>query len=101
MTEERNIGGHYEVNVKLTCDFIKAAKNDDLNETIDYVVVNKIVKEEMSIPSKLIEHVAFRIITRFKNELKTIESVFIEIVKICPPIQGDVESVSVVIEEKF
>jgi dihydroneopterin aldolase len=39
--------------------------SDDLNDTVDYVLLNKIVVEEMEIRSHLLEHVAQRIITRF------------------------------------
>ena len=61
MEEEAIIGGDYIVNVQLKGDFSAAAKSDNLNETADYVLVYKIVKEEMAIRSKLIEHVAERI----------------------------------------
>lgn len=99
LPEEAKIGGHYLVNVVLTTDFSEAAKTDDLSQTIDYVAVNRLVKEEMAIRSKLIEHVGQRIINRFKAELKGIQNVSVEIVKITPPINGDVESVAIVIED--
>jgi dihydroneopterin aldolase len=99
LPEETKIGGNYEVNVILQTDFEEAAKTDDLSKTIDYVHVNTIVKEEMAIPSKLIEEVAHRIVTRFKKELTNLLHYSVEIVKICPPINGDVESVSVIIAE--
>jgi dihydroneopterin aldolase len=99
LSEETKIGGNYEVNVVLHTDFIEAAKSDELNLTIDYVLVNEIVAEEMAIPSKLIEKVGFRIINRFKKELKNLIKTQLEIVKICPPINGDVESVSIIIED--
>lgn len=99
LPEEAKIGGHYIVNVVLTTNFSEAAATDDLSKTIDYVVVNRLVKEEMAIRSKLIEHVGQRIITRFKQELQNIEKVSVEIVKLSPPINGDVESVAIVIED--
>lgn len=99
LPEEGRIGGHYEVNVQLKTDFSEAAKNDDLNLTVDYVEVNRIVEEEMAIRSKLIEHVGRRILDRIKNELKNIHWVHIKIIKICPPINGDVNNVAIIIEE--
>lgn len=99
LEEEAKIGGHYEINVVLHTDFMEAAKTDDLSLTIDYVLVNKIVKEEMAIRSKLIEDVALRIHNRFKKELKNLHKSSIEIVKVSPPINGDVESVSVILED--
>lgn len=99
LEEEARIGGHYEVNVVLYTDFMEGAVNDDLNKTIDYVQVNRIVTEEMALRSKLIEKVALRIHKRLKAELKALKKASVEIVKLSPPINGDVESVSVVLEE--
>ncbi len=99
LPEEGIIGGNYEVNVVLHTNFIEAAKTDDLTKTIDYVLVNKIVEEEMAIRSKLIEQVGLRILNRFKIELNNLDKSHIEIVKISPPINGDVESVSVILEK--
>ena len=98
LDEEAKIGGHYEINVTLETDFMTAAETDDLSLTINYVQVNKIVKEEMAIRSKLIEHVGLRILNRFKQELNGLKKASVEIIKINPPINGDVASVSVILE---
>lgn len=99
LPEEEKIGGHYKVDVMLSTDFSSAALEDDLTKTIDYVDVNRIVFEEMSVRSKLIEHVGQRIIDRLKNEIQNIHSIRVKIIKICPPINGDVENVAIIIEE--
>ncbi len=99
MPEERRIGGHYIVDVKITTDFTAAANTDDLNKTIDYVVVNKIVREEMAVRSKLIEHVGQRIVNRIKKEVNNIEHLYVKIVKLSPPINGDVNNVAIIIED--
>jgi dihydroneopterin aldolase len=101
LPEEAKIGGHYIVNVEVTTNYSKSFETDDLGDTVDYVTINKIVSEEMAIRSKLIEHVGNRILKRFKKELKGVEKAFIEVVKICPPINGDVENVAISIEEIF
>ena len=67
LEEEAKIGGNYLVDVMLNTNFFNAAENDDLTQTINYVDINKIVCEEMSIRSKLIEHVGQRIIKRIKK----------------------------------
>jgi dihydroneopterin aldolase len=99
LLEEEKIGGHYRVDVMLNTDFLSAALTDDLTKTIDYVTVNKIVTEEMAIRSKLIEHVGQRIIDRLKKEISNIHSIRLKVVKLCPPINGDVENVAIIIEE--
>lgn len=98
LPEEERIGGHYIVDVVLHTDFSLAAQHDTLSDTIDYVDVNRIVTEEMAIRSKLIEHVGQRIVRRLQNELKGISALQLKITKICPPINGDVDSVAISIE---
>lgn len=97
LEEEAMIGGNYVVDVKIKTDFRKAEKSDSLNDTIDYCQVHEIVNREMLIRSKLIEHVGRRIVDALKSEIKSIQEVKIRIKKIAPPMNGDVEAVSVVI----
>ena len=100
LPEEGKIGGNYIVDVTITTDFTEAAKTDDLLKTVDYVVINKIVKEEMAVRSKLIEHVGQRISRRIYQELKAIEKLKVKITKLCPPINGDVQNVAIIIKSK-
>ena len=99
LPEEGKIGGNYIVDVSITTDFSKAALSDNLKETIDYVFVNAIVKEEMAVRSKLIEHVGQRIVQRIKTELQSVESITVKVIKVCPPINGDVNNVAIIIED--
>lgn len=99
LSEEGKIGGHYTVDVHLETDFSTAAKSDKLSQTIDYVVINRIVAEEMDIRSKLIEHVGQRIINRIKQECVGVQKLRVKVTKICPPINGDVQNVAIIIEE--
>ena len=100
LEEEGRIGGHYIVDVSLTTDFTSAALTDDLTQTVDYVDINRIVAEEMAIRSKLIEHVGQRISRRIFQELMAIEKLKVKITKICPPINGDVQNVAIIIKSK-
>ena len=101
MEEEAKIGGHYIVDVQLKTDFAASYISDDLNDTVDYVAINSIVKEEMAIRSKLIEHVGGRIIQRFKKEILGIQEATIKVIKLSPPIEGNVNNVAIVIHEVF
>ncbi len=96
LEEEAKIGGHYVVDVEMITDFTAAAKRDELNETIDYCDVARIVQQEMAIRSKLIEHVGQRIVNRLQSELRGLIELTLVVKKISPPIQGDVQSVSVI-----
>lgn len=101
LPEETKIGGNYEVDVHMTTDFSAAAQEDDLSKTIDYVLVNKIVMEEMDIPAKLIEAVGHRIVERCKREIQNLWAIRVKIRKYCPPINGEVHYVSIEIAENF
>ena len=63
-SRRRKIGSDYRVDLEIKTDLRKSAQTDDLADTVDYVHLNKIVVEEMAIRSKLLEHVAQRIIVR-------------------------------------
>ena len=98
MVEEEKIGGMYIVDVMLVCDFEGATGSDQLTDTIDYCDIYEIVKHEMAIRSKLIEHVAQRILTAIKSKYHALEHAEVKVTKLNPPINGDVERVSVVVQ---
>jgi dihydroneopterin aldolase len=98
LEEEARIGGKYQVDVRILTDFAEAALTDDLTKTVDYVAVNEIVVEEMAIRSKLIEHVGLRILNRLKTEITHPANYNVRIIKISPPINGDVKDVVVELE---
>lgn len=98
MEEEGRIGSDYLVNITLDTDFSEAAKSDDLNLTIDYVAVNRIVQEEMAIRSKLIEAVGMRIADRLRSTFDQLNGGSVEIIKVSPPMGGHVDSVAITIE---
>lgn len=98
MQEEAKLGGKFIVDVEISTDFMKAAETDQLIDTIDYVRVREIVVEEMAIRSKLIEHVGYRILKRFRQEFKMMDKAWIKVRKINPPINGTVKEVAIVLE---
>ncbi len=100
MMEEGQIGSDYLVNLKVRADLNKAQKSDELQDTVDYVLLNKIVKDEMAIRSKLLEHVGKRIVDRIFTSISMVSTVNITVAKVNPPIGGDVSEVSVTIVGK-
>ena len=99
LEEESIIGGDYQVDVEINTDFSNAALTDNLELTIDYVQVHKIVKEEMLIRSKLLEHVGLRMMNRFHQEINYPAQYQVKISKLNPPINGDVQAVSIIIAD--
>jgi dihydroneopterin aldolase len=99
MKEESVIGGNYIVDISIEADLNKPERSDKLDQTVDYVTVYEIVKKEMATPSKLIEHVAKRILDSLKSKFPQILFVEVKVTKLNPPIPGEVEKVTVVISE--
>ncbi|ACY40312.1 dihydroneopterin aldolase [Blattabacterium sp. (Blattella germanica) str. Bge] len=103
LSEEKRIGSHYTVNIEIELDFNEASTHDNLSKTIDYVNLYYLVKEEMKIHSKLIEHLAQRIIQRIKKKYKEflieIKHIKVKICKENPPIQGNIDRVCVILND--
>jgi dihydroneopterin aldolase len=99
LEEEGRIGCNYLVDVMMETDFSEAATTDDLTKTIDYVTVYNIVRKQMGIRSKLIEQVGQRIIDELKTELQGLKKLEVKVTKLNPPMNGNVERVSIIISE--
>ncbi len=100
MVEEGKIGSDYRVDLKVWADLKKSAKTDHLSDTVDYVHLNRIVKEEMAIRTKLLETVASTTLDRILSELELVSKAEVKISKLNPPIGGNVEMVSVIMNRK-
>jgi 7,8-dihydroneopterin aldolase/epimerase/oxygenase len=99
LIEEGKIGSDYSVDLEVKTDLRKSALSDNLEDTVDYVLLNRIVEEEMAIRSNLLEHVAHRIIKRIFDEVAAISRITLAVSKLNPPIGGDVEAVTIEMEE--
>ncbi|MFK5889177.1 MAG: dihydroneopterin aldolase [Flavobacteriaceae bacterium] len=99
MVEEGKIGSEYRVDVSVKANLTPSANSDDLVDTVDYVHLNKIVKEEMAIRAKLLEHVALRMMERIFKEIPLVDKAKVSVSKINPPIGGNVALVSVVLKK--
>lgn len=95
LEEEARIGQEYQADVYFEFDFSKAAITDDLLDTIDYCKVYEIVKKQMLVRSKLIEQVAGRIKNELFETFPLAEAIRVKVTKFNPPMNGQVEKVSV------
>ncbi len=100
LKEETKIGSDYRVDLEVKADLQTSAKTDKLSHTVDYVFLNRIIKEEMEIPSYLLEAVAKRILNRIFNEDKLVKKATVWVSKLNPPIGGDVERVTIKMTDK-
>lgn len=95
LPQENTVGAEYKVSLDIETDFSEAAATDNLDGTINYADIHKAVKEEMNIPAKLLEHLAYRISKRMFTDFPTIKSIDITIFKENPPMGADCKNVGV------
>ena len=100
LKEETKIGSDYRVDLKVEANLQTSAKSDKLSDTVDYVFLNRIVREEMNKPSYLLETVGKRILDRIFNEDQLINKATVWVSKLNPPIGGDVEKVTIKMTDK-
>ena len=100
LSEETKIGSDYRVDLEVKANLQPSAKSDLLNETVDYVFLNKVICEEMQKPSHLLETVARRILDRIFKDDKLVKKATVSISKVNPPIGGDVEMVTIKMTDK-
>lgn len=100
LKEETKIGSDYRVDLEVKANLQKSAKTDKLSDTVDYVFLNKVIKEEMDKPSHLLETVCKRILHRIFSEDTLIEKATVYVSKLNPPIGGDVEKVTIKMTDK-
>lgn len=101
LPEENIIGTYYILNLEIHTDLWKAAESDDLNDTISYADINEIMHNEMKIKSKLLEHVAGRIIASIHEKFSQIDYIKLKITKTAPPMKGEMRGASIELEKSF
>ena len=94
LREESIIGTDFIINIEITTNNV-SYESDSLNATVDYCYVYQIIKEESQYRYNLIETLAHKIMSRIKN-IDLVHSCKVEVKKLNPPINGDVEYVSVI-----
>jgi 7,8-dihydroneopterin aldolase/epimerase/oxygenase len=95
--QEQKIGNTYIVDLKIGADLSTPCKTDQLEDSINYASVFAEIQEEMKNRCNLIEHLAENISLRVKKAFKNIQTIEIKVTKINPPLQGQLDSVSVIL----
>jgi dihydroneopterin aldolase len=101
LPQETLVGNNYIITVILTAPLAKAIVSDNLDDTINYAAAYAIIQQEMAIPSKLLEHVAGRILHSLKCHFPQLTGIKLSVSKLNPPVGGDIHSASVILEETY
>ena len=87
-SEEQKTGNNFVVDLSVEGEFDRAVQDDILDGTIDYEKLYAVISDEMQIRSKLLEHVAGRIVNRLIKGHPEIKAITVAIEKLNPPING-------------
>lgn len=92
---EQVVGNEFKVNLKIETDMEKAAISDNLNDVLNYQAAYEIIKNEMAIPSYLLENVAKRMLDSLYLHFTSIKKAEVKICKMNPPMGGEIEKVCI------
>lgn len=95
LPQEQLTGNDYLVSVRVGYDVSRAFTSDDVADTLNYAELYATVREEMLKPSRLLEHVAGRIVKRLFDEYADISSIVLRITKTNPPMGADCDGAGV------
>ena len=89
------MGGEFLVDLRVGYPIADAMQSDDVNDTLNYAELYELVKREMEIPSKLLEHVAGRIVKAIGEQFPKVSSIHLKITKKNPPMGADCDGAGV------
>lgn len=87
--EETSLGQRFGVDLSVWLDLTEAARSDNIDSTVSYAALYKLVRAEVEgTPSKLLEHLAGRILTKVMAHDPRIARARVEVSKPSPPLKG-------------
>ena len=86
--EEQRIGNKYALDITIATDFIKAAQEDKLSETVNYETIYQIASIVMKEPAKLLEHIGFNVIEKIREKYPLVANITVRVSKFNPPVGG-------------
>lgn len=98
LPQERLTGANFYVSMEAETDFHHAMETDELAGTISYATLHDLIKQEMDIPSQLIEHVADRILRRIFRECPAVTRIHLTLTKENPPMRADCREAGISVE---
>ena len=101
MPQETQVGGEFLVSLRVGYPIQAAMETDDVADTLNYAELYQLVKREMEIPSKLLEHVAGRIVKAIGEQFPKVSSIHLKITKKNPPMGADCDGAGVEVNVKM
>jgi dihydroneopterin aldolase len=87
--EETELGQRFGVDLSINLDLTKASETDDLQDTVSYAAIYKLIRQEVEgEPSRLLENLAGRIARLTLAFDPRIQRVHVKVIKLNPPLKG-------------
>lgn len=100
LPQERQVGGDFLVNLRVGYPIERAMESDEMEDTLNYATLFDLVKQEMNIPSHLLEHVAGRLVKAIVATFPAVTSIDLELIKQNPPMGADCDGAGVEVHFK-
>jgi dihydroneopterin aldolase len=100
MPQEQKVGAHFTLDLRLDTDFSEAMQTDRLEGTVSYADVCDVVKQEMAVPSRLLEHAGSRIIEALHRRFPQVTAIKLRLIKDNPPMGADLAGAGIEIDER-
>jgi len=85
MPQERKVGGWFIVSLRVHYNIARAMESDNVDDTLSYADLCELVKNEMAVPSQLLEHVVGRIAKHVFERFPEALAIDVELTKENPP----------------
>ena len=96
LPQERLTGARFHVSMQAQAEISALAyEQDNLEGTVSYATLTEIIQQEMDKPSRLLEHVAYRIGQHVLDECPAISDVRVSIEKENPPLGIQADAIGV------
>lgn len=97
MDQERRVGAWFTVSLRVHYNITRAMQSDDLNDTLSYAELCRIIREQMSRPSLLLEHVVGRIAGAVFEYYPQTQAIDLTLTKENPPMGANCEGAGVTV----
>ena len=95
MPQERQVGGDFILDIRVGYPLERAMTSDEVQDTLNYASLYELVAQEMGQPSKLLEHVAGRIVRAIEKNFLLVSSIDLTLTKQNPPMGADCQGAGV------
>lgn len=96
--KEKIVGTPFQVNARMEYDATLPTQSDNIEDALNYQKAYNLIAEEMKVTANILEYVVERILDRLFLEFPQLLYAEVEVQKLAPPMNGEIESVGVTLQ---